>query len=77
MNLWNMSALALALALGLVVGGAATTARADATEPHVSGALHDLQEAKRHLEALPRSDKRDHALDYTRDAIKAVEELQK
>jgi hypothetical protein len=76
MNAWNLSALALALAIGIAFGGA-TPARADNPEPHVTGALRSLQEAKRHLEALPRSDKRDHALDYTQDAIKAAEELQK
>jgi hypothetical protein len=71
MNLWNMSALALALALGLVAGGRAP-ARADNSDPHVAGALRGLNEAKRHLKALPRTDTRDHALAYTEDAIKAV-----
>jgi hypothetical protein len=67
--------LALALALGIAAGNA--PARADNPEPHISGAMRSLQEAKRHLEALPRSDKRDHAIEYTGDAIKAVDELQK
>jgi len=76
MNLWNLTALALAVALGLIAGSG-SPARADNPDPHIAGALRGLNEAKRHLEALPRTDKRDHALEYTQDAIKAAEDLQK
>ncbi len=64
-----------AVAIALIATEHAPTARADAAEPHVAGALQALRSAKMHLEALPRSDKRDQALEKTQDALKATEEL--
>jgi hypothetical protein len=74
MTTWRACLIALALGLEAAPGA---SAQAENPEPHVVAALRNLQEAKRHLEALRRSDKRDHAIEYMQDAIKAVDALQK
>ena len=76
--LWKASTLSLAAALAAVIAsGRVPAAKADAPEPHVAGAIQAFQSAKRHLEALPRSDKRDQAIEYTQDAMKLTEDLGK
>jgi hypothetical protein len=76
MSAWKISAVGVTLGLGAIVGAEhAQRAWADAREPHVMGTLQNLRSAQRHLEALPRSDKRDLALSRTQEALKATEEI--
>jgi hypothetical protein len=60
---------------GAVIAGPTAPAIAGAIEPHIAGARASLNEARRHLEALPRSDKRDHLIVRVQDALKGVDDL--